>query len=116
MLTFDIIASCGFGIDADSINNPNDLVLKNLNSLLEGQLSVKVLLARMSRFSLFGLLFYFFFKVLFPKLMLRLFKTGIIEHIPKKAIEFFVELVEITIQRRRLKEQVIRELLNYNLN
>ena len=46
-MTFDVIASCCFGVQTDSINNPDDLILKNLKSLLEQQLSVKVLLARM---------------------------------------------------------------------
>jgi hypothetical protein len=38
--------------------------------------------------------------------MLRLFKANFAEFIPKKTIQFFVELIEITIERRRKKEQV----------
>ena len=44
-MTFDVIVSCGFGVQTDSINNPDDLILQHLKRLLEGQLSIKVLLA-----------------------------------------------------------------------
>jgi hypothetical protein len=44
-MTFDVIVSCCFGVQTDSINNPDDIILHHLKKLLEGQLSIKVLLA-----------------------------------------------------------------------
>lgn len=87
-MTFDVIVSCCFGVQTDSINNPDDIILHHLKKLLEGQLSIKVLLA-----------------IIFPKLMKYLFKNGYTEHFPQKTIDFFVDLTEMTIKRRKNKEQ-----------
>jgi hypothetical protein len=38
--------------------------------------------------------------------MKYLFKHGYTEHFPQKTIDFFVDLTEMTIKRRKNKEQV----------
>ena len=39
-------------------------------------------------------------------MMNYLFRHGYAEHFPQKTIDFFVDLTELTINRRRKKEQV----------
>ena len=43
--------------------------------------------------------------------MRYLFINGYAEHFPKKTIDFFVDLTEMTIKRRKNKEQVLIDIL-----
>ncbi|XP_014211424.1 cytochrome P450 9e2-like [Copidosoma floridanum] len=82
--TTDVIATCAFGIEVNSLDNPNDefYVTGKKCSFTNGKIMLK-----------------FFFQAIFPKLASKL-GTRII---PKEETDFFINIIKTTIKTRQEK-------------
>ena len=108
-LTFDVICSTCFGVQTDSIKNPNDPFTKAIKDSVCFELTFGLVFA--------GLNIYLpnyknntvsLFTAIFPKLAKKLSDWNICEFVvSKKSIDFIQQFVEILINSRRNKEKVL---------
>nr|QUF59375.1 cytochrome p450 CYP3044B8 [Brachionus angularis] len=87
-LSLDVICSCCFGFSVDSLNDPNNEVLKHVK---------KLFLDEIPKDPKFMLLF------LFPSLLGFLLDKNIVELVPKKSINYLKNLTATIIERRKKK-------------
>nr|ATW72296.1 cytochrome p450 CYP3044B4 [Brachionus calyciflorus] len=89
-LTLDVISSCCFGFSVDSINEPDNPVIKHLSRFLFDSMT------KDPRFMLI---------ILFPKLTKFLSKRNMLEIIPKDTINYSKQLIFTIMQSRRDKSE-----------
>nr|QEV83805.1 cytochrome P450 [Brachionus rotundiformis] len=89
-LTLDIICSCCFGFSVDSINDPDNEIIKHLKCLFLDSMTKDPR---------------FIFIILFPKLATFLRKKQMIELIPKSSLIYLKNLTLTIMQRRKDKSE-----------